>query len=341
MKKIFAFLTITILIITVIPTVSEGTNEEKLFDNTCTNNETEYYAIIAACSKYNDSRLNIPKFLPSFADWKLKIFYNELIEAKNWKKENVILLLNEQATIKNITNAFDEMTNKVDEDDVFLFSWQGHGSKVQDTANDTNIGLDENDKFDETIDPYNCYRNKNGVLHNYITDDELNEMFSKISADGQFIIFDCCYSGGIIEDLKNKKRVLVALTEEDNVGLADLFIGFPMTESLSIGLKDNLFEKQKDKNKNGFLSAEEIFNWSKPIVKTATRSWLIECFMINLLIARKTNTGGMKVFTSAFFSTVLGYITSQMVIYIRTGDFAKNSPHMVDRYEGELDLTEL
>lgn len=346
MKKTLTLLIVISIIFTSIPMISGQNNDQNIKKSDASSDEeTEYYAIIAACSEYNDSKLNLPRFIPPHKEWKLKTFYNNLIKAENWKEENIILLINEEATIKNITSAFNEMANNVDENDVFLFSWQGHGSQVVDMSTLENPDFDEEDGYDEVMDPYNAYRDENGVLHNYITDDELNNMFSSINAKGQFIIFDCCYSGGIVKDLKSENRVLVALTEEDNVGLIDLFVGFPMTMSLSLGLKTGLLKNKKDKNNNGFISAEEALNWSEPIIKIATRLWLIESFFITYLIKNTLHKdkifSRMRTIFATVFSTALGYLISQLWIHRKSGDFAKNSPHMIDMYDGELNLIKL
>ena len=343
-KKTLSVAIIISLILTSAPMISGETNNQITHEievTTDSNNKTEYYAIIAACSKYNDSNLNLPKFLPPHKEWKLKTFYNTLIDADNWKEENVILLINQQATIENITNAFDQMADIVDENDVFLFSWQGHGSKIRDIPPSGKTEYDEEDEFDEIIAPYNCYIDENGFIHNYISDDKLNRMFSNINSKGQFIIFDCCYSGGIIKDLEAENRVLVALTKEDNLGLIDLVLGFPMTMSLSLGLKNNFLKNRKDKNDDGFLSAEEVFTWCKPIINIATHSWFIESFIITLFIYRIIYKDESSPIVKALFSTVLGHLIAQMVIHKKTGDFAKNSPHMIDNYDGELNIIQL
>lgn len=346
MKKILTLMIIIFLILTSLPIISGEANNNTIKKMSAgSDNETEYYAIIAACTEYNDPKLNLPRFTPPHAEWKLKTIYNTLIDAENWDEENIILLINEQVTIENLNNAFDEMADVVDENDVFLFSWQGHGSQVPDLSTIEYPEFDEEDEYDEVMDPYNCYRDEDGVLHNYITDDELNDKFSSINSKGQFIIFDCCYSGGIINDLDDGQRVMVALTEEDNVGLIDLFIGFPMTISLSFGLEHDSFKRIKDKNKDGYLSAEEVFSFSKPVINIATRSWLIESFLITYMIKDIVpRTGPFSQLVTLFmtiFSTGLGYLISQALIYSKSGDFAKNSPHMIDNFDGELDIIQL
>lgn len=330
MKKIVTIVVIIFLILTSVPLISGSNNDldyrEKNLDSE-SKNETNYYAIIAACSEYNDSDLNIPRFIvPPHEEWKLKIFYNNLIKADNWNEENIILLINEEATNENIKNAFNEMANRVNENDVFLFSWQGHGSKIKFQGDDNYRGV---------IIPHD------GI---YISDYELDYMFSDINSKGQFIIFDCCFSGKIIKNLAREQRVLVALTEED-IGLIDLFIGFPMTISLALGINPNILSDQKDKNNNAFLSAQEIFNWCEPIIKIATRSWIIQIIFINFLIAKITNRVGVfsriKTIFSTIFSTLVGYIIYQSGFFYKYNSFAKNSPHMIDMYNGELDIIKI
>lgn len=345
-KILLKTIIVTILLLfTSIPLVSGETLDRNIENSTInydSDNKTEYYAIIAACSKYNDSKLNLPKFLPPHKEWKLKAFYNTLIKADNWNEENIILLINEDATVENIRNAFNEMKNKIDENDVFLFSWQGHGSKVPYVSNGSDSEVDEGDGYQRIIAPYDVYRDEYGFLHNYLTDQELDSMFSNINSKGQFIIFECCYSGKIIKNLAKEKRVLIALTEDDNLGLIDLFIGFPMTMSLALGINPNLLTGQKDKNNNGFLSAQEIFCWSKPIINVATRLWFIESFFITFLVRlalyKNESSPVLRAFASTFFSNVLGYIISQIYIYSKSGNIAKNNPNMIDMFEGELDI---
>jgi len=129
-------------------------------------NDEEYYAVIAACSEYENPKNNIPKVLPPISEKKLSAFYNSLLESENWKEENIILLLNEDATKQKIIDALQEMAVTVDENDIFLFSWQGHGSEVPDDNGD------EIDGTDEIICPHDIDSNT------YITDDELDFYFS-------------------------------------------------------------------------------------------------------------------------------------------------------------------
>jgi len=110
--------------------LNETKEYDDLFHKSASANTT-YYAIIAACSEYKDSNNSLP-----IPENKLTILYNVLVNADNWHEDNIILLLNENATKQNIVNAFDEMANLVTQNDIFLFSWSGHGSQVLDDDGD-------------------------------------------------------------------------------------------------------------------------------------------------------------------------------------------------------------
>ena len=166
--------------------------------------ETEYYAVIAACSRYLKPWDNLP-----VREEVLKNLYRALINAPNWDEDNIILLINNESTKENITKALEEMAGRVTSNDVFLFSWQGHGNEVPD------LDGDEDDGYDEIICPYDCYNDFPRGLVNYITDDELNEYLSNISAKGMLLTFDSCLSGGLIDSDnylsidKNKDRFII------------------------------------------------------------------------------------------------------------------------------------
>jgi len=58
----------------------------------------EYYALIAGFCEYENRRNNIPTFFNPFTKSTMKFIYDQLINKSNWKKENVFLLLNGDAT---------------------------------------------------------------------------------------------------------------------------------------------------------------------------------------------------------------------------------------------------
>ena len=84
-------------------------------------NDSEYYAVICACSRYENRKYDLPRPFPA-PDSKLSVVYDALMQTKNWDKDHVILLLNENATKQNITDALERMSTKVGPNDILVCS---------------------------------------------------------------------------------------------------------------------------------------------------------------------------------------------------------------------------
>jgi len=268
--------------------------------------------------------------MPPIETWKLKSFYTSLMGSSNWKEENVIVLINEDSTKENIINALEELATKIDSNDIFVFSYQGHGSEVPDEA-----PLDEEDGTDEIICPYDITK-EDGELVNYITDDELNHYFSQINAKGMALIFESCLSGGLVGDeldVDQENRVVIVSTLEDTIGKASFLIGFPMTFGLAIACNQKFMFHATDKSDDGFISIEEAFNWAKPLIYAELAFYWIGLWVFLLL-----NQGDPVAATIQLF---LEFVMSQVMAYLMSGHFLLNAPHMIDNYPGELPILEL
>lgn len=330
--KIVLTLTIVFLLIGVTATSAIRISIKEKNKNTklTADGKTEYYAVIAACSQYSNPANNIPKFpLPPIPTWKLTAFYNSLINTTNWKKENIILLVNENAKKQNIINALAEMSQKVDSDDIFLFSWQGHGSEVPDEA-----PFDEEDDTDEIICPYDITR-EDSELKNYITDDELNNYFSQIHAKGILAVFESCLSGGLTGekfDIDQDNRIVIVSTLEDTIGRVSFLIGFPMTFGLAIACNQKYLFHAPDENNDGIISAEEVFKWATPLIYSELSLFWIGQWVYLLLITKNPIT--------AVINTFVQWILTEITAFLISGHLLLNYPHMIDKYPGELPLIE-
>jgi len=320
-----------LLIVDFAPVLNAKMIENNGKENTAECGETEYYALIVAISEYKNKRYNIPKPpFPPIASWKLKSFYNSIIKSSNWKPENVILLINENATKENIINALQELSTKVDSNDIFVFSYQGHGSEVPDEA-----PFDEEDGTDEIIVPYDITKEE-GKPVNYITDDELNYYFSQIHAKGMALIFESCLSGGLVGgefDVDQENRVVIVSTLEDTIGRVSFLFGFPMTFGLAIACDQDFMFHATDVSGDGFISIEEAFNWAVPIIYGE-----LSIYWIGVWISLLINQGNPLMATVQLF---IEFILSQIITYIISGHFLLNCPHMIDNYPGELPLVEV
>ncbi len=138
-------------------------------------NATEYYAILIDMGKNDGMKL-----------------YHALVQHSNWKKDNIILLVNKNATYNNISRAFDNISSIADENDYVFIFYSGHGIKIKDNDGD------EKDGYDEAL-----------VIQNgNISDDWLKEKIGKIKANAISIFMDCDFGNGIAEDLKGNNRII-------------------------------------------------------------------------------------------------------------------------------------
>jgi Caspase domain len=107
-------------------------------------------------------------------------------------KEDVVLLLDKEATHAAIVKAFQEhLIGRADRDAIVVFHFSGHGSQMKDDGNE------EVDGMDETIVPVDS--RTAGVYD--ITDDEINGLFQELTKKTKNVTFilDCCHSGGNVK----------------------------------------------------------------------------------------------------------------------------------------------
>lgn len=109
-------------------------------------------------------------------------------------RENMTILRNAEATRDGILAAMNGLVERVGRDDVVVFHYSGHGSRMPDREGD------EPDGFDETLFPYDAGRAPHP--NREITDDEIYLWLQKLTAVTPHVtlIFDCCHSGTIVRD---------------------------------------------------------------------------------------------------------------------------------------------
>lgn len=144
----------------------------------------EYWAVLIGLNDYPGDVNDLP-----WSVNEITCFKNTLLSSGNWQEDHIKMLINSDATKQNIANATMWLDQHEDYNDVSIFYYAGHGST--------------------------------GVEHQYInvydgkiSDEELATTFDTI--EGRLIVIvDSCFSGGFIEELKGRKRVVLTACEED------------------------------------------------------------------------------------------------------------------------------
>ena len=196
-----------------------------LFSSMASYSQTKRALVIGLGQQEDNSwgKINGDKDIPIVTSFLTKAGYGN----------NIITLVNRQATKKNIVSAFKNLEKICNNGDVVYVHFSGHGQQMKDVHND------EKDGLDECWIPYDAYRKPcdkdRGEKH--LTDDEvnyyLNAIRDKIGDTGKMlVVIDACHSGGAtrgdedevvrgVEDIFEAIKSFIWGTSADN-GKADV-----------------------------------------------------------------------------------------------------------------------
>lgn len=121
-----------------------------------------------------------------------------MLLANGFKKQDIVELVNAQATAAAIRHEMDVLIGKAQAGDVVYIHFSGHGQRV------TDMDGDEEDGYDEAWIPYDaCFAYAEGTYEgqNHIIDDQINgwltQLRQKVGSAGKItVVADACHSGG-------------------------------------------------------------------------------------------------------------------------------------------------
>lgn len=181
---VIIFLLTSVSAVAIDNTQQSGESEPIIIKN---NDNIDRWAVIIGISEYADFLDELPV---EFAQNAMDLYALLQDKDSRWNADNMLLLLDDEATKQNILNALDWLKENADEGDIVLFSYSGHGNRVPDK-----FPFDELDLKDECLYPYES------DLASVIIDDVLGSKFDEISnkgVKGMFLIFNSCLSGGLV-----------------------------------------------------------------------------------------------------------------------------------------------
>ena len=109
-----------------------------------------------------------------------------------FKNRDIRVLVDCRATKKNILSRLKWMVDQAKSGDFLVFHFSGHGSQIRDRDGD-----ELRDRMDELICPWDMNWDDG-----FITDDDLNKIFTKLPSNVLLEVFlDCCHSGTGLKDI--------------------------------------------------------------------------------------------------------------------------------------------
>ena len=168
--------------ISVIVRNTEGIKSEKTISVHLDKKKGEVWAAVIGINHYK----NLPSLKYSVND--AREFYRYLLETNKIPKENIWLLLDEEATLDKIRSVLGtHLRRKAGKDDMVIIYLAGHGATERDSASPDGDGL-EKYILPHNADPKDLYSSA-------IPMNEVARIFQRITSERLVFISDTCYSG--------------------------------------------------------------------------------------------------------------------------------------------------
>ncbi len=207
----------------------------------------------------------------SYASLDAAAVVEQLTLSSDITTDQVIILMDEQATRPAIESAYDLLSVRTSAGDTVLIYLAGHGASTADCDGDEADG----DGVDEAYLPYDAVL---GDPDSYILDDDLGGWVEALPASSVAMFFDACYSGGqsrnadrcqfesvLSQDSTARDILTVGLPEQTRAVLAACQPWEQAYESRSLGhgvfthfLLQGLSERDTDANGDGAVSMQEL-----------------------------------------------------------------------------------
>lgn len=184
------------------------------------------WALVVGISKFNNPQYNL-----KFAAKDAKDFANFLVREAGFREDHIRILLDENATRKNIMASFGSkwLPNVIEPDDLAVVYISTHGTPAQKDRGAKNYIV----AFDtEADDPYSTGVDMEEVYRRLTSD---------VKSDRVLIVMDTCYSGGSIPGSRS-------IDESDNFDLSKISLGAGQIVISSSGIGERSWESKNYSN---------------------------------------------------------------------------------------------
>jgi len=250
----------------------EGFYAEKMITVRAVEKKRNVWAVVVGVNTYP----NIRRLKYAVND--ATSFYSHLVEYNQVPKENVVLLLDEEANLTRLRSALGVyLKNKASKDDMVIIYFAGHGATERDSTSPDGDGL-EKYLLPYDVDPKELYATA-------LPMEEISRLFSRIRSDRLVFIVDTCYSGasggrtisvadiraGISEGFLDRitggkgKIILTASGANEVSAESDELQHGIFTHFLIKGLQG-----QADSDGDGLITVDEVYTYVSKQVPQAT-----------------------------------------------------------------------
>jgi formylglycine-generating enzyme required for sulfatase activity len=211
-----------------------------------------YRALIIGINDYQDDA--IPDLDTAVND--AKAMANVLQTHYGFRPENVSLLLNDQASSRNIVKQLRQMITKANPDDSIFIYYAGHGEldKV------TNKGY------------WVPYEARGGDPSSYLSNSDIRDYIQAMKSRHVLLVADSCFSGSLFGKARslppiNDKFYATLYKEKSRWGMTSGNLT-PVSDGGSGGhsIFAYHFLKKLKENENPYLTPREIYQWIAPVV---------------------------------------------------------------------------
>ena len=250
----------------------EGFFAEKIISVRSVEKKRNVWAVVIGVNSYP----NIRRLKYAVND--AMAFSNHLVEYNQIPRENVILLLEEEANLMRLRSALGvHLKNKASKDDMVIIYFAGHGATERDAASPDGDGL-EKYLLPYDVDPKELYATAMPM-------EEISRLFSRIRSDRLVFIVDTCYSGasggrtisvadiragisdGFLDRITGGKGKIILTASGANEVSAE-------SDELQHGIFTHFLIKglqgQADSDGDGLITVDEVYTYVSKQVPQAT-----------------------------------------------------------------------
>ena len=127
-----------------------------------------------------------------------------MVRGAGMRESDGVVLVDQQATVANIRRAVENVARQAGPNDMFVFFYSGHGSRVPRRGT---FQSSDPDNQDETL----------SFFDDDLVDDDMNQWLSGVRAGVSLLVLDACFSGGFSKDVISAPGRMGLFSSEEDV----------------------------------------------------------------------------------------------------------------------------